>query len=119
MENERLLFPLATLPLELGRQESDTWLPPLLRNYLTWVGFAVPFVVYAINGLHSYFGFFPFIQLNTYVRFLRDLIGLNLRPRFVGFPIRPIGLAPGYNYPIGQIWFSVFIAWLPKAVILK
>ena len=45
MENERLLFPLATLPLELGRQESDAWLPTLLRNYLTWVGFAVPFVV--------------------------------------------------------------------------
>ena len=60
MENERLLFPLATLPLELGRQESDTWLPPLLRNYLTWVGFAVPFVVYAVNGLHSYFSFFTF-----------------------------------------------------------
>ena len=78
MENERLLFPLATLPLELGRQESGVWLPPLLRNYLTWVGFAVPFVVYAINGLHSYFNFFPFIQLNTYVRFLRDSIGLNL-----------------------------------------
>ena len=53
------------------------------------------------------------------MRFLRDLIGLNLRPRFVGFPIRPIGLAPGYDYPISQIWFSVFIAWLPKAVILK
>ena len=59
MENERLLFPLATLPLELGRQEPDTWLPPLLRNYLTWIGFAVPFVIHGINGLHSYFNFFP------------------------------------------------------------
>ncbi len=42
-----------------------------------------------------------------------------LKTRFVGFPIHPIGLALGYTYPISQIWFSVFIAWLLKAVILK
>ena len=112
MENERLLFPLATLPLELGRQESDTWLPPLLRNYLTWIGFAVPFVVYGINGLHSYFNFFPFIQLNAYVRFLRDSIGLNLRPRF-----EVIGLSYLLSLDVSLgVWFFAFFSILHSGV---
>ena len=112
MENERLLFQLETLPLELGRQESDTWLPPLLRNYLMWVGFAVPVVVYAINGLHSHFSFFPFIQLNTYVHFLRDSIGLNLRPRF-----EIIGLS--YLLSLGVflgVWSFAFLTILHSGV---
>ena len=112
MEKERLLFPLATLPLELGRQESGVWLPPLLRNYLTWVGFAVPFVVYAINGLHSYFSFFPFIQLNTHVRFLRDSIGINLRPRF-----EVIGLSYLLSLDVSLgVWLFAFLAILHSGV---
>ena len=48
------------------------------------------------------------------------VVGLGvLKARFVGFPIHPIGLALGLTYPISQIWFSVFIAWAFKAVILK
>ena len=42
-----------------------------------------------------------------------------LKGHFVGFPIHPIGLALGLTYPISQIWFSVFIAWVCKVVILK
>ena len=48
------------------------------------------------------------------------VVGLGfLKARFVGFPIHPIGLALGLTYPISQIWFSVFVAWAFKAVILK
>ncbi len=112
MENERLLFPLATLPIELGRQESGKWLPPLLRNYLTWIGFALPFVVYGINGLHSYFSFFPFVELNTYVRFLRNAIGLNLRPRF-----EVIGLSYLLSLDVSfGVWFFAFAAILHSGV---
>ena len=229
MEHERLLFPLSVLPLELAQGEQGRRLPPLLRNYLTWVGFLLPFLINLVNGLHSYFNYFPFIQLNTPLRFLRESVRLNLYPRFeviglsyllsldvsfgvwffaflayvhtgverlfgwsigpsqpysmpasasvahlaqgamfflvfsslwaarqhigdvlrkafkrdpaiddsgemlsyrtavlsflkarfVGFPIHPIGLVLGLTYPISQIWFSVFIAWAFKAVILK
>ena len=112
MENERLLFPLATLPIELGRQESGKWLPPLLRSYLTWIGFALPFVVYGINGLHSYFSFFPFVELNTYVRFLRNAIGLNLRPRF-----EVIGLSYLLSLDVSfGVWFFAFAAILHSGV---
>ena len=42
-----------------------------------------------------------------------------IKSRFVGFPIHPIGMTLGLTNPIYNIWFSVFIAWLFKAVILK
>jgi len=42
-----------------------------------------------------------------------------LKARFVGFSIHPIGLTLGFTHPIRNIWFSVFVAWLIKALILK
>ena len=42
-----------------------------------------------------------------------------VKTRFIGFPIHPIGMALGLTYPISTIWFSVFVAWLFKAIILK
>ena len=59
MEHERLLFPLSILPLELAQGERGRLLPSLLRNYLTWVGFLIPFLINLVNGLHSYFNYFP------------------------------------------------------------
>ena len=42
-----------------------------------------------------------------------------VKSRFVAFPLHPIGMALGLTHPVYQVWFSVFIAWLLKAVILK
>ncbi|MFA6111567.1 MAG: DUF6785 family protein [Candidatus Latescibacterota bacterium] len=42
-----------------------------------------------------------------------------LKARLVGFPIHPVGLALGLTHPINQVWFSVFVAWLLKAGVLK
>ena len=36
------------------------------------------------------------------------------RSRFAWFPLHPIGLLISQSYPIGQIWFSVFLAGWPK-----
>ncbi len=41
------------------------------------------------------------------------------RSRFAWFPLHPIGLLISQSYPIGQIWFSVFLGWLFKVVITK
>ena len=112
MENERLLFPLSTLPLELGREQEGRLLPPLLRNYLTWIGFLVPVLINSINGLHSYYNFFPFIQLNTPLRFLRDAIRLNLRPRF-----EVIGLSYLLSLDVSfGVWFFAFMAHVHTGV---
>ena len=41
------------------------------------------------------------------------------RSRFAWFPLHPIGLLISQSYPIGQIWFSVFMGWLAKILITK
>ncbi len=106
MENERLLFPLSVLPLELSQEQEGHMLPALLRNYLTWVGFSLPFFINSINGLHSYFNFFPSIQLNTPLRFLNNAIALNLYPRF-----EVIGLSYLLSLDVSLgIWFFAFMA---------
>ena len=42
-----------------------------------------------------------------------------IKSRFVGFPIHPIGMTLGLTHPVFHVWFSVFLAWLCKAMILK
>ena len=41
------------------------------------------------------------------------------RSRFAWFPLHPIGLLVSQSYPIGTIWFSVFLGWLFKVLINK
>ncbi|MFW6162230.1 MAG: DUF6785 family protein [Planctomycetota bacterium] len=41
------------------------------------------------------------------------------RYRFPWWPIHPAGLAVGLTHPTFHVWFSVFIAWLVKVLILK
>lgn len=42
-----------------------------------------------------------------------------LRLRFAGWPLHPIGLLTCFSYPLERIWFSVFIGWLVKAVVVR
>jgi hypothetical protein len=49
---------------------------------------------------------------------LMGLLGY-VKSRFVGFPLHPIGMTLGLTHPIYHVWFSVMVAWLIKALILK
>ena len=42
-----------------------------------------------------------------------------LRYRFVWWPVHPLGFATGTFYIMNWVWFSIFLAWLFKTVILK
>ncbi|NKB68431.1 MAG: hypothetical protein GKR89_15315 [Candidatus Latescibacteria bacterium] len=42
-----------------------------------------------------------------------------IKGRFIGFPIHPIGMTLGLAHPLQTVWFSVFLAWLVKMLILK
>lgn len=42
-----------------------------------------------------------------------------LRLRFVSWPLHPVGYILTYSYAIKTIWFSVFIGWLAKLLIVK
>jgi len=41
------------------------------------------------------------------------------RYRFPWWPIHPAGLAVGLTHPTFHVWFSIFVAWLIKIIILK
>ena len=58
IENEKLSFPLVQLPLEFANQERR-----FFSNRLMWLGFALPTLVFSLNGFHSVFPQMPSFQL--------------------------------------------------------
>ena len=107
-EHERLLFPLATLPLQMSTQQEDRWLPAFLRNPLMWIGFLIPAAINSINALHAYFNFIPRLNLNVSLSILRDSVSLNFTPRF-----EVIGLSYLLSLDVAfGVWFFAFLAHL-------
>ncbi len=51
VDNEKLSFPLVNLPIELARGESDG--RSFFANPYVWIGFALPTVVFTLNGIHG------------------------------------------------------------------
>jgi len=60
VDNEKLSFPLAQLPLEMVSQERGA---SIWRSRLTWVGVAIPTIVFTANGLHGWFPSVPQVPL--------------------------------------------------------
>ncbi len=42
-----------------------------------------------------------------------------LRLRFVGWPIHPVGYLLVFSYPLRTIWFSIFLGWLAKVLLVR
>jgi hypothetical protein len=64
VERERLTFPLVQIPLEITRDDpGHSALPSFFRNRVMWVGFAIPFAVHSLNGLHVYFAAIPEVPI--------------------------------------------------------
>lgn len=60
VDNEKLSFPLTQLPLEMvGEGKSGGF----FNNKLMWMGFALPAIVFSINGLHQWYPSIPEIKL--------------------------------------------------------
>lgn len=87
-----------------------------------------------VNSYHA-FGGEPFRRLEKYLQYpgSRDysmikLVGVGavvttflmaIRRRFLGFPFHPVGYAMAGGWLISCIWFSIFLSWLVKWVLLK
>jgi hypothetical protein len=41
------------------------------------------------------------------------------RTRFAGFPLHPIGYVMCLSYPMYMFWFSIFLGWLCKGLIMR
>jgi hypothetical protein len=55
-DNERLSFPLVQLPVEMMREQPGR---SFFSNPLTWIGFAAPTIIFAVNGLHNIYPALP------------------------------------------------------------
>jgi hypothetical protein len=59
-DHELLSFPLVQLPLEMISPRLSAL---FLRNKLTWMGFALPVVIFALNGAHQIWPGIPSVRL--------------------------------------------------------
>lgn len=102
MEQERLIYPLAQVPLEMVDEgEKRSVVNPFFKNKLMWIGFAIPFIISSINALHYYFPFIPSIHLAQSLYIFRRTIGIQCR---VSFPI--VGFSYLINLDIAfSLWF--------------
>ena len=113
MESERLLFPLATLPLEMCEGRGRAFVAPFFRNPVTWIGFLVPCTINAINALHAYYNFIPAIELHNSFRILRNSVNIFTTPRF-----EVIGLSFLLNLDVSLgVWFFAFLANLETGLL--
>ena len=44
---------------------------------------------------------------------------LALRYQFIWWPLHPIGFITPGQFPMNNVWFSIFLGWLLKAVIVR
>jgi len=106
IDNEKLTFPLVYLPIELAQDVGG--LPQagsFLRNKLTWLGFALPTIVFTVNGLHELFPSVPLLRLQyPWNPFFNSL----------GRPWKDLGYTTVYT-SMAAVGFSYF---LPTQVLL-
>lgn len=87
MDRERLVFPLAQLPLEMVRDERNSSVKPFFKNSIMWIGFGIPFLFGSLKGLHHYFPSVPSMEFVQSIPIFRRTVALTLRLSFpmVGF----------------------------------
>lgn len=82
VERERLIFPLVRLPVEIVKEEKNSFFAPFYKNKIMWLGFAIPFIIGSINALHHYFEFVPPISLYQRILIFRGTSAMSLRLSF-------------------------------------
>jgi len=77
IEHERLVFPLAQVPLEIvGDDQFPSAFSAFFRDKLMWIGFIAVFLLHTSNSLYLYYGLFPYVKLTG----LAVTSGLTSRP---------------------------------------
>jgi len=81
VEEEKLTFPTAYVPVEMVSDDSNSLFNYLFRSKLVWSGFLIYAALQTASGVHSYFPAFPTIKL----------VHINLMPLFVDKPWNAMG----------------------------
>lgn len=87
VDNERLIYPLTQLPLEMVAQPQPGRPSMLYRSGIMWMGFAVPLIFGSLTGLHHYYPTVPTPTLNWAVSMFRHTQSMQFRISFpmIGF----------------------------------
>jgi len=98
VDNEKLTFPLANLPLEMSGATMTTGVS-FFRNKLTWIGFALPTVIFMMNGLHGLYPAVPEVPVQ-----------FPLNPTFssMGKPWSDLGYTVAYC-SLAAVGFAYFL----------
>ncbi len=97
VDNEKLTFPLVQLPIELARDLETGG--RFFRNKLTWIGFAIPTLIFGFNGLHGLHPGIPIIKMEY-------PIAPALAP--MGRPWADAGISTAY-FSLAAVGFAYFL----------
>jgi hypothetical protein len=103
IDNERLSFPLAQIPLGLTAAGADGW-APVLRVPVFWTGLALPMLLETLRGLHRYYPGVPDIPLRPMLEF--DFAARGTPP-WTGMGLLEFHLVP---------WLIAIVALLPAEI---
>lgn len=116
VENERLVFPLTRLPLDmLENPDEGSLLGRLYLSRLMWIGFLIPLLLHSWNSLNFYHEAFQKILINGNMVLLQGLVNVPIR---LNLPV--LGLA--YLMPLNisfSIWFFFLAYTIEKLVFAR
>ena len=90
VDHERLVYPMMQLPIAMIEDEASprpSLVKPLFRNWLFWLGFALPFIIGMNNGLARYFPIDPIYISGGYFFIFRETVRIRMGISFmmIGF----------------------------------
>ncbi len=63
VDHEKLVYPLVQVPMEMIQKEEGGIIGrSFFTNKAMWLGFAISFILLAVNGIHSYYPSFPYLN---------------------------------------------------------
>ncbi len=63
VDREKLVYPLVQVPMEMIQKEEGGIIGrSFFTNKAMWLGFAISFILLAVNGIHSYYPSFPYLN---------------------------------------------------------
>ncbi len=110
MEHERLVYPLAQLPMEMAAPRGQSVFSPLFKNRAMWLGFGIAFLVASLNGLHFYSPAIPHLQLEQSISIFK-----NTETLFFRFSFPMLGFCYLVNPDVAfSMWFFNLISLMVR-----
>jgi len=116
---ERLLYPLVEVPLEVVHGEPNQY-SSIFSDPLFWLAFALPCIHYTIKGLHGYWPTIPYVNLEPRLqtRFAGPWAAFNGILMYIRFDM--IGIAYLLAGEVGfSLWFFFFLRRIQQFIRLS